>query len=143
MSKLNLDQLAAMYAQNIVNQTKEKDSKLIDTLERLITKTLGVLQEQGVYAAVLFLYSRTGDETKVAPTIRNQFFRLLQDKESSYEIPAFKGKTVPLNDADAKTALFFFTEEVCNNLSTLFLVKDLYEQTLIYARYGAKAAKEK
>jgi hypothetical protein len=31
------------------------------------------------------------------------------------------------------------TDSVCNDLDKLLLVKQLWEQTLIYARYGAKA----
>jgi len=30
-------------------------------------------------------------------------------------------------------------EKICNNTGSLFLVKDLWERTLVYARYGAKA----
>jgi hypothetical protein len=144
MSILNLDQKTASYAQQMVTQANGiqgvKDQ--IGTLERLATKTLGVLQEQGVYAAVLFLYSRTSDEQKMAPAIRGPLFRLLQDEEGQYELPVFRSKPVPGNEADAKTALAFYSDHVCNDLDTLLLVKELYEQTLIYARYGAKAAKE-
>lgn len=145
MSMLNLDQKAAHYAQKIVSKASaiQEVKKPIETLERLVTKTLGVLQEQGVYATMLFLYSRTSDEAKIAPTIRSLLFRLLQDKEKEHELPAFKDKAVPANNADAKTALEFYSDHVCDNLDTLLLVKDLYEQTLIYARYGAKAEKER
>lgn len=34
-----------------------------------------------------------------------------------------------------------FADNICDDLDKLFLIKELYEQTLIYARYGAKAAK--
>jgi len=141
MSILNLDQKSAYYAQQMVNQAKEvqgvKDK--IGTLERLVTKTLGVLQEQGVYAAMLFLYSRTSDEATIAPAIRGPLFRLLQDQEKDHELPAFRANAVPANNANAQTALAFYSDTVCNNLDTLLLVKEIYEQTLIYARYGAKA----
>jgi hypothetical protein len=142
MKQLNLDQKAAQYAQHIVDRAKviPNVKKPIDTLERLVTKTLGVLQEQGVYAALLFLYSRTSDEAKIATAIRGPLFRLLQDREAKHAIPIFQNKNVPADDADAKTALAFYSQEVCENLDTLLLVRDLYEQTLIYARYGAKAA---
>lgn len=142
MTWLNLDQKAAQYAQVMVDKTKEVNSvkKPIDTLERLVTKTLGVLQEQGIYAMMLFLFSRTSDEEKVAPVIRGQLFRLLQDNEQHYHLPAFKEADVPANGADAQTALKFYSENVLEDLDTLLLVRDLYEQTLIYARYGAKAA---
>lgn len=144
MIELNLDQKAAQYAQKIVTLAEEKGTqnnvkKPIETLERLVTKTLGVLQEQGVYAAILFLYSRSSDEAKIAPAIREPLFRLLQDTEAEHEIPIFKDKDVPANGADAKTALVFYSQVVCDDLDTLLLVKELYEQTLIYARYGAKA----
>ena len=133
---LNLDKLAAEKAQAIVTTGKGvKGVKApVDTLERLVTKTLGVLQEQGVYAMLLFLYSRTGDEQKVAPMIHTQLFEVLKD------IPKFKGNSdVPQHDALAQNALKFYSDSVLNDLDTLLLIRDLYEQTLIYARFGAKA----
>lgn len=142
MTTLNLDQKAAYYAQEMVTKAK-KDvsgiSKPVETLERLVTKTLGVLQEQGVYAMILFLYSRSSDEAKVAPVIRAQLFRLLRDKDQNHQIPAFANMDVPTDGTDAQTALAFYSEHVLNNLDLLLLVRNLYEQTLIYARYGAKA----
>lgn len=122
MTQLNLDQLAAQYAQKIVNDGQTG-------LENLITKTLGVLQEQGVYACVLFLFSRTGAEKGLAQNTRPHLYNLLK------KLPAFQQSEI--ND---QNALQFFADTVCNDLDTLLLVKELYEQTLIYARYGAKAA---
>lgn len=138
---LNLDRAAATYAQEMVRRTKgiQGVSKPVETLERLVTKTLGVLQEQGVYAMVLFLCSRTSDEAKIAPVIRSQLFRLLRDDENTHFLPGFEKRNVPANDADAQTALNFYSENVMEDLDTLLLVRELYEQTLIYARYGAKA----
>lgn len=143
MEYLNLDQKAAQYAQSMVKNSKDIQNvkKPIDTLERLVTKTLGVLQEQGVYAMMLFLFSRTSDEEKIAPTIRTQLFRLLRDNEQNHHLPAFKEADVPADKADAQTALKFYNENILEDLDILLLVRDLYEQTLIYARYGAKAAK--
>ena len=124
MQQLNLDQLAAQYAQKIVSATR-KDGEI------LITKTLGVLQEQGVYAMMLFLFSRTGNEKGLAEKTRPCLYDLLK------QLPNFNDSN--LTD---KNALEFFADTVCGDLDTLLLVKELYEQTLIYARYGAKAAKE-
>lgn len=135
---LNLDRLAAERAQAVVAQAKggvEDVKKPMDTLERLATKTLGVLQEQGVYAMMLFLFSRGSDEAKIAPLIRGQLFAALKS------LPAFQdAQNVPAAEADAQGALKFYTDKVLGDLDTLLLVRDLYEQTLIYARYGAKAA---
>lgn len=122
MTTLNLDQLAAQYAQKIVAEGKAD-------IENLITKTLGVLQEQGVYACLLFLFSRTSNEKNLAEKSRPHLYRLLQ------ELPAFQ--KAEISDANA---LAFFSDNICGDLDTLLLVRELYEQTLIYARYGAKAA---
>lgn len=142
MSIQNLDQNAARYAQEMVMRAKAVSgvSKPIDTLERLVTKTLGVLQEQGIYAMMLFLYSRTSDENKIAPAIRGSLFHLLKDENHSHYLPGFQDKVVPQDSADARVALEFYSEHVLGDLDGLLLIRDLYEQTLIYARYGAKAA---
>ena len=130
---LNLDKLAAERAQAMVEQVRQNAQgvkKPVETLERLATKALGVLQSQGVYACMLFLYSRTSDEAKVAPFIRSQLINALD------EIP---GLSNPPQD-EASQVLSFFTNEVTgDSLDTLLLVRDLYEQTLTYARYHAKA----
>lgn len=134
MKPLNLDQCAAQYAQKIITGGLDKGSA--KEVENLITKTLGVLQEQGVYASMLFLFSRTGKEEKIAPTLRIQLYTLLK------EFPAFtqQQNKIPNQNTKPEQVLEFYSNDVCNDLYTLLLVKDVYEQTLIYARYGAKAA---
>ncbi len=133
---LNLDQKAARYAQKMVEGSVEvKDAK---AAENLITKALGVLQEQGVYAMMLFLFSRSGAEDEIAPKLRQPLYRLLQELplfQNSEDLAGFAENT----EAKAQQALRFYAGDVCSNLDTLLLVKELYEQTLIYARYGAKA----
>jgi len=122
MDKLNLDQKAAQYAQAIVRNGGAD-------IENLVTKALGVLQEQGVYACILFLLANK-DQKILSPLCA-----LL------HELPAFQSNAdIPTERADSKVTLQFFSDSVCAELDTLLLVKDLYEQTLIYARYGAKAA---
>lgn len=129
---LNLDKLAAEHAQAMVDQVRHNAQgvkKPVETLERLVTKALGVLQSQGVYACMLFLYSRTSDEAKVAPFIRSQLLTALK---------ALRCSDIPQDEASK--VLKFFTDRVTgDSLDTLLLVRDLYEQTLIYARYHAKA----
>ncbi|HHG84594.1 MAG TPA: hypothetical protein ENJ82_07585 [Bacteroidetes bacterium] len=135
-STLNLDKIAAECAQNIVKNVKEKSQGVknpVDTLERLVTKTLGVLQQQGIYAMMLFLFSRTSDEKKIAPFIRSELYNMVK------KLPEFENETV--EDIPDK-ALQFYSNNVLDNLDTLFLFRDLFEQTLIYTRFGAKAASE-
>ena len=131
---LNLDKIAADMAQKIIDSAKNIGvSKPVESVERLATKALGVLQEQGVYAMMLFLFSRSRDEHEVAPCIRAKLFETLE------RLPKFKN--VPKRNSDAKEALQFYINNILDDLDTLLLVRDLYEQTLIYTRYAAKAAK--
>ncbi len=122
----NLDLLAAQKAQAIIDETRPQEAS---DVENLITKALGVLQENGVYAALLYLYSRTNaNEKPIAESTRENLLDLTEKLTSSR--PATKKAT---------DALKFLTDQVCNDLDRLLLVKQLWEQTLIYARYGAKA----
>ncbi len=137
----NLDWHAAQAGQGIIKTTKthwnkgeEKGTKASD-VENLVTKALGVLQENGVYAVLLYLYSRSESEQHIAKPIRDQLLeltRLLKPSSST----GSKEKAV---DIKAEEVLKFLTDAVCNDLDSLLLVKQLWEQTLIYARYGAKA----
>ena len=135
MTWINLDRDAARYAQQIVKHANNKE-----VLERLVTKALGVLQEQGVYALILFLHSRSNkEEKKAARAILNELYRLLKDENRS--LPPFADKNVPVDGTSADDALEFYADHVANDLSTLLLVRDVYEQCLTYARYHAKAVK--
>jgi hypothetical protein len=42
---------------------------------------------------------------------------------------------------DATTVLARVSDTICAELDPLLMAKELFEQTLIYARYGAKARK--
>src|SRR6266567_9404753 len=67
----NLDQLAAKAAQEIISRAEKEPYKVKENgrdvlkkieaseVDGLITKVLGVVQENGVYAALLYLYSRS------------------------------------------------------------------------------------
>ncbi len=132
----NLDKIAAERAQQMALQTQNISGvkKPIETLERLVTKALGVLQSQGVYACMLFLFSRTGDENKIAPVVLAQLFEALKS------LSIFADAQVPEANSRVRDALCFYSERVAgDDLDTLLLVRDLYEQTLIYARYHARA----
>jgi hypothetical protein len=121
MTQLNLDQFAAQYAQKIVATGGA-------SIENPVTKALGVLQEQGVYACILFLLASKQQ------TILTPLYTLLD------KLPGIANKEeIPSERTSAKDALKFYSDRVCGDLDTLLLVKELYEQTLIYARYGAKA----
>jgi hypothetical protein len=130
----NLDYLAAKFAQAVVNQNKQ-DGRKPDDVDNLVTKALGVLQENGIYACGLYLSSRTQPKEKdIAATVRAETLRLLEALPFSWDHPA---------EENAETILAYLAEKVAGDpsLERLLLAKETLEQMLIYARYGAKAWK--
>lgn len=115
---MNLDYIAAKYANDIVNHDKNKAKELVNQ----VTNSLGVLQEQGVYALMLYLFANGN------ANIYNPLIKLL--RELSLGQP---------ENHKTETKLNFYIDKILKDTNRLFLVRDVYEQTLIYARYGAKA----
>ncbi len=144
-----LDKLCAKTAQDVIEGRNGADPKVIDGFT---TKALGVLQEQGVYAAVLFLFSRFGSSTEgsVARLLVTHLLRLLGNGDltglgASYPNVAIGAITSDWVENNKQSILRHFAEGVngangvATNLQRLLAVKSLFEQTLIYVRYGAKA----
>jgi hypothetical protein len=134
---MNLDLEAAKAAPELIADTnreivptKEGEKKPTKSeVENLITKALGVLQENGVYACMLFLYSRTSNSDKaVSEVTRKELITMTR----------LSGKEAPTKD-DTEDVLNYLTDNICNDLDILLFTKQLWEQTLIYARYSAKA----
>lgn len=107
----NLDLECAKLAENLAQQTTEQ----------MITKALGVLEEQGLYAYFLFLKS-SGE---------NEIVRQCQ---------TFLEKIALLENGDSN--IFIKLQNLSTDLDKLLLARDLLRQALVYARYHAKA-KEK
>lgn len=125
-----LDTIAAKRAQNIVRDAVA-DSVVAKDVDNLVTKTLGVLQENGAYACFLFLFSRSRDkDERIAKVIGKELLALsVEDLPFDWELPE-----------DNKSAkLKFVSDTICAELDPLLMTKNVFEQTLIYARYGAKA----
>ncbi len=112
----NLDYLAAKHAQEIVKALSDTPKKA----ENSLTKTLGVLQENGVYACFLYLRAREDHSGKIIEQMR----ALLE---------ALGIKNEPKDNLE-------YARQLTADLPTLLLAKEALEQMLIYARYGAKAA---
>ncbi len=149
-----LDYLAAKTAREMVEMaTKPSNEGGLGTaakdLENLITKALGVLQSQGVYALFLYLYSQSGTDKPIkkgAALIVEKLWNALGEEPASHLRILNNGhKLQGWNKAlqQKNRVLADVTEHITANLDTLLLVRDLYEQTLIYARYHAKALQEK
>ena len=157
VKEISLDYVAAVTSQNIVAVIGEKigkDNKKIaakDT-ENLITKTLGILQSQGIYAMYLFLLSRSGDKTnsrnmnaeqRIACEITAQLWNELSQEPAKAILKEGFTPRKWDNVNNDKENILSSIAGLLTQLDTVFLLRDLYEQTLIYARFGAKAkAKE-
>ncbi|HDH44626.1 MAG TPA: hypothetical protein ENG66_04460 [Thermococcus sp.] len=126
--EINLDQLCAEYGYRFAKKVSEADGFDAKKAEVIITKALGVLQEQGLYAFALFCKSRSSGERAGAEEIEALAKELL--KELSL-----------INDGD-------FLEELqkddglLTKLDYLMLAIQVLEKSLIYARFHAKAMKE-
>jgi len=138
MSKQNLDQLCARFGYNMAQEVNAALSKTSDT-ENLVTKSLGVLQEDGVYAFFLYLASQIkGDKedkrSKAARALANQAAKLFKHEWL---------KLIQVDDGEDayKKAMEEIRREggLASRLNDLLLAKRLLEQALIYARYHAKA----
>ena len=119
----NLDQLCARYGWEIAKEVHDKIGK---NAENHITKSLGVLQENGVYAFFLYQVSRGAREKAGAEKLRDKAKELLKDAG----INGFQNADNPLTAVRVHLA---------GDLDQLLLAKRLLEQALIYARYHAKA----
>jgi hypothetical protein len=118
-----LDWKAQSASQELVN-------KVAAELENLSTKALGVLQEAGIYAVVLFFHTRGKEERQTAERIMQVLdglaLQVVKDDK-------------PLNNFQSRAK--YYTEKICSDLHATLMTRAVWEQTLIYARYGAKAVK--
>jgi trans-2-enoyl-CoA reductase len=129
MSSQNLDQLCAQFGYRIAEQTKQAFGKASDS-ENHITKSLGVLQEDGVYAFFLYQKSRKKDGA-------NKCIEQAHELLKQARIRPFDSQTDSLLAVRGDKAKNL--EGLAEHLDELLLAKRLLEQALIYARYHAKA----
>jgi hypothetical protein len=87
--------------------------------ETLLTDALSVLEEQGLYAAFLYLNAREGEV----------------GRQVSGRCAAFLQELQFLKDSDLWSAL----QQLSEDLDTLLFARDLLRQALVYGRYHAKA----
>lgn len=120
----NLDRLAAQHAQAIISRTTDKKASEVDNT---VTKALGVLQENGVYACFLYLRAKEGENGAV---VVEEMLDLLDGLGFGWGKPTGNSP---------EEVLSYISEKVTVDLERLLLAKETLEQMLIYARYGAKA----
>ena len=123
-AQINLDRLAAQHAQKVIAKTSgDKPSDV----ENTVTKALGVLQENGIYACFLYLLAKEGNRGRV--TI-GEMLELIN------RLGFYWGKP---DSNEAEAVLIYVSEKVTADLERMLLIKEILEQMLIYTRYGTKA----
>ena len=87
-------------------------------------------------SAFACFFSRTQNkEKRIALVVREQLLKL-----AAQDLP-FEWEELLAGDLQARRVLSTISTTICAELDPLLMTKELFEQTLIYARYGAKAAK--
>ena len=124
---LNLDYLAAKHSQSIINTLKENKGDASET-ENLITKSLGVLSEDGIFAAFVYLLSRKEKEQKISQAGINELLGMVKDVYG-----------LEPGSRESQKVLDFIAENITADLDKMMLCKTLFERILTFARYGAKA----
>lgn len=125
----NLDFVCMQTAQAMAAVDGKKNDK-----ENLATKSLGVLLENGPYGMMLYL--EVQKTRTVAQAYRDQLLGLV-GKDG---LPAYVG-TLPPTNGDFE-AICHWLQGVAGTLDTYLFIKRLWQQTLTYARYQAKALAE-
>ncbi|RKX67238.1 MAG: hypothetical protein DRP41_01235 [Thermodesulfobacteriota bacterium] len=118
-----LDLRCAEKASEIINTVQTDKNKI----ENLITKSLGVLQEDGIYA--FFLYLEASKEKDITQKVIQGCKELLKED---------KIKLITKDDI-----LEAVREELASDIDKLLLAKQLLERTLVYVRYHTKALVDK
>ena len=128
-----LDRVAAERAQEMVDEAIKANNIKAKQVDNLVTKALGVLQENGVYACFLFLFSRTRKEDQII------------GEGGAGEAAAFGSPRICPSTGGCPTrwtrarVLPHISGAICRELDPLLMTQQVFEQTLIYARYTAKA----
>jgi len=130
MNVRNLDRLCAQYGylmcRALSDAFRDRNGKVDGSrVENHLTKSLGILQEEGIYA--FFLYQVSRGEREGAEGLKEKARELLK----AVSIKPFDEIEDPLEAV-----------READNLDDLLLAKRLLEQALIYARYHAKALEE-
>lgn len=151
MANISIDKLAGETALAICTPENPGEKWDIEALENLATKALGVLQEHGVYAMIVFLLSRSGEksfddskaskENKAAIQLVQALVNALS-KSPLNTLDITFTKTLNRNIHHDKAQLLqHFIRKIAKDLEKLLFVKEFYENTLIYVRHIAKGLK--
>jgi len=122
---INLDFLCMKTSQDMV-----EGKGLAKDKENVATKGLGVLQENGPYGLMLYLQTTKSDVAK-------EYLKELVGLCREEHVAIYLGKPAPPGKDHKEIAAWL--RELAQELDRYLFVKSLWEQTLTYTRYHAKA----
>lgn len=125
----NLDFLCMKTAQSMVACGGKAGDK-----ENVATKALGVLLENGPYGLMLYLETHSAHED-IAKHYQNKLLSLCAEERVQAYIDG-SNKVPTEGDFHAITG---WLRGIAQNLDSYLFVKQLWQQSLTYARYHAKA----
>lgn len=130
---INLDYLCMKYGHEIAECEGKKTDK-----ENLVTKALGVLQENGPYA--MFLYLEGHSKKDIAGYCKKALLNLFRKEQQLADCIKVE-TTIPQKD-DKFSDIMAWLRKISSDVDSLFFIKKIYQQVLIYARYHIKALEE-
>lgn len=130
---INLDYLCMKYGNEIAECKGRKADK-----ENLVTKALGVLQENGPYA--MFLYLEGHSKNDIAGYCKKALLNLFRKEQQLAD--CIKVETIIPKKDDKFSDIMAWLRKVSSDVNKLFFIKKIYQQVLIYARYHIKALEE-
>lgn len=125
----NLDFFCMKTAQEMMGCQGNPSDK-----ENLATKALGVLLENGPYGLMLYFETTGQNQRQVAQHYRKNLLALCGEERIRRYIGS--DSTISVSDFDELTQWF---RGVAQNLDGYLFIKQLWQQSLTYARYHAKA----
>jgi len=118
----NLDRISAEIGFDLSDEFKEKSEKEKKELEGIITKVLGILIEDGLFAYAIWLESENKEPHKA---IISSSLKLLKDID-----------LIPDNQNDLRNAIL---KNISDSVQKTLLARQVLEKMLVYAKYRAKA----
>ena len=126
VTEQNLDRISAEMGFKLAKNFESEDDAR--KLENLVTKALGVLIEDGLFAYVIWLKSRSENEKKYCRKIIEVSSNLLKDERIA----------LASKDDNSKD-LQDMALDISTDIQKTLLARQLLERMLTYARYRAKA----
>jgi len=106
--------------------TKErKFSSFANECENSLRKVLGILSREGVFASIIWIESKEDEES----------YRAIKYQISKFLHEIFRDSRFSGNPDNLREEIL----SVCNDISQMFFVKQILEQTLTYALYRARS----